>query len=52
MTKSPKKTSSDILAYDAFKIMKKNKITQLIVEDNNNYTGIIHIHNIIKEGIS
>ena len=32
--------------------MKKNKITQLIVEDNNNYTGIIHLHNIIKEGIS
>ena len=52
MTKSPKKTNSDILAYEAFKIMKKNKITQLIVEDNNNYTGIIHIHNIIKEGIS
>lgn len=52
MTKSPKKTSSDILAYEAFKIMKENKITQLIVEDNNNYTGIIHLHNIIKEGIS
>ena len=52
MSKSPKKTNSDILAFEAFKIMKKNKITQLIVEDNNNYTGIIHIHNIIKEGIS
>jgi len=52
MSKSPKKTSSDILAYEALKIMKKNKITQLIVEDNNNYTGIIHLHNIIKEGIS
>lgn len=52
MSKSPKKTSSDILAYEALQIMKKNKITQLIVEDNNNYTGIIHLHNIIKEGIS
>ena len=52
MSKSPKKTSSDILAYEALQIMKKNKITQLIVEDNKNYTGIIHIHNIIKEGIS
>jgi len=52
MSKSPKKTSSDILAYEALKIMQKNKITQLIVEDNKNYTGIIHIHNIIKEGIS
>ena len=52
MSKSPKKTSSDILAYEALKIMKKNKITQLIVEDNNIYTGIIHLHNIIKEGIS
>ena len=52
MTKSPISVGSNILAYDAFKIMKENKITQLIVTENKNYVGIIHLHNILKEGIS
>lgn len=52
MTKSPLSVRSNILAYDAFKIMKENKITQLIVTENKNYVGIIHLHNILKEGIS
>ncbi len=52
MTKSPISVRSNILAYDAFKIMKENKITQLIVTKNKNYVGIIHLHNILKEGIS
>ncbi|MFL2639542.1 MAG: SIS domain-containing protein [Flavobacteriaceae bacterium] len=52
MTKSPVSVRSNILAYDAFKIMKENKITQLIVTENKNYVGIIHLHNILKEGIS
>lgn len=52
MTKFPVSVRSNILAYDAFKIMKENKITQLIVTENKNYVGIIHLHNILKEGIS
>ena len=32
--------------------MNKNKITQLIVEDNDIYLGIIHLHNILNEGLS
>ena len=52
MSKSPKKINSEILASDALKIMNSNKITQLIVEDNKTYTGIIHLHNILNEGIS
>ena len=51
MTDKPKTTSSISLVYDAFKIMKENNITQLIVSDNGNYIGIIHLHDIIKEGI-
>lgn len=31
--------------------MRKNNITQLIVLDQNKYFGIIHIHDLIKEGI-
>ena len=50
--KSMKKINSEILASEALKLMNKNKITQLIVEDKNNYLGIIHLHNILNEGIS
>ena len=52
MSSSPKKISSEILVSRALKIMNKNKITQLIVEDQKTYIGIIHLHNILNEGIS
>ena len=51
MTKKPSSITSISLVYDAFQIMKENNITQLIVSDNGNYIGIIHLHDIIKEGI-
>ena len=51
MTKSPKKINNQSLVYDAFKIMKSHNITQLIVVENGLYKGIIHLHDIIKEGI-
>ncbi len=51
MTQSPKKIDSQSLVYDAFKVMKSHNITQLIVVENDTYRGIIHLHDIIKEGI-
>ena len=51
MTQSPKKIDNQSLVYDAFKIMKSHNITQLIVLENGSYKGIIHLHDIIKEGI-
>ena len=51
MSQSPKKIDSQSLVYDAFKIMKSHNITQLIVVENDSYKGIIHLHDIIKEGI-
>ena len=51
MTNKPRLITSISLVYDAFQIMKENNITQLIVSDNGNYIGIIHLHDIIKEGI-
>ena len=51
MTENPKKIDSQSLVYDAFKIMKSHNITQLIVVENDSYKGIIHLHDIIKEGI-
>jgi len=51
MSKEPRVIDIDELAYYAIKEMKKNNITQLIVNDKRNYVGIVHIHDIIKEGI-
>jgi arabinose-5-phosphate isomerase len=51
MTANPKFVEADDLAVRAFEIMEKHNITQLPVLDNDIYTGIIHLHEILKEGI-
>jgi len=52
MSTNPQIIDSETLASDALEIMKKNKISQLIVTNNNSYFGVIHIQSLIKEGIS
>ena len=52
MSINPQIIDFEIKAVDALKIMKKNKISQLIVTKENKYYGVLHIQNIIKEGIS
>ncbi|MCW3093392.1 MAG: arabinose 5-phosphate isomerase [Ferruginibacter sp.] len=51
MSKKPVTVEGDMLAVDALDIMKARDINQLIVVEANVYKGIIHIHDIIKEGI-
>ena len=51
MCVSPKTIDINTLAYDALQLMEKNYISQVIVMDNANYIGIVHIHEIIKEGV-
>ena len=52
MTKEPKTIHENALVVEALELMKKKNITNLFVVDNNNrYMGVIHIHDIIKEGI-
>ncbi|MDC0249328.1 KpsF/GutQ family sugar-phosphate isomerase [Flavobacteriales bacterium] len=51
MCRSPKTINIDALAYDALVLMESNNISQLIVMEGQKYKGIIHIHEIIKEGI-
>ena len=51
MSYDPKITKPDDLAYNALKEMEQNNITQLIVIKSEKYLGVIHIHDIIKEGI-
>ena len=40
------------MASEALEIMKGNKISQLIVTTDKQYSGVIHIQSLIKEGIS
>ena len=51
MNISPKTIAVDSLAFDALEVMEQNNISQLVVVDGNKYVGIVHIHEIIKEGV-
>lgn len=51
MTVNPKTIQLNSMVIDAFNIMEDFSITQMVVEDNNEYVGILHIHDILKEGI-
>ena len=48
MTTLPKTIEKGDLAYEAFSILKKNNITQLLVTHESEYVGIIHLHDILK----
>lgn len=51
MSKNPKTIALDSMVVDALNMMENNSITQLIVTENKKYKGIIHLHDILKEGI-
>ena len=51
MSKSPKSIDYDSLAVEALKVMKMHNISQLIVLKEGQYAGLIHIHDLIREGI-
>lgn len=52
MTPSPKTVSPHEYAVKALDIMRQNAITQLVVVgDDGNYLGVLHIHDILREGI-
>ncbi len=50
---NPKIVKEDEMAINALQIMNNNNISQLLVTDNTgNYIGIVHLHDLTKEGIS
>lgn len=52
MTRNPKTIHENTLAVDALQMMKDHHITNIfVVDDEEKYLGVIHIHDIIKEGI-
>jgi arabinose-5-phosphate isomerase len=51
MSSNPKTIAADMLAVYALDEMRKHDISQLVAENNNIYAGIIHLHDLVKEGI-
>lgn len=51
MSKNPRTVQPDMLVVNALNLMRKNNITQLLVVENNKYKGVIHLHDILREGI-
>lgn len=51
MTANPKTVLAGSLVVEALAIMRENNITQLPVVDTDKYVGVIHLHDILKEGI-
>lgn len=51
MTINPKHIPSSVLVSEALNVLENNAITQLVVIDNQEYKGILHLHDILKEGI-
>jgi arabinose-5-phosphate isomerase len=51
MSKNPKTIQVDAMAIEAMETMENNKISQILVEDNSVYVGVVHLHDLLKEGI-
>lgn len=51
MTRNPKVIDASSLVVEALYLMRNNSITQLPVLENGKYAGVIHLHDILKEGI-
>ena len=51
MSAHPKHIQKDELAINALEKMRQHDITQLLVMEDKRYIGIIHLHDLIREGI-
>jgi arabinose-5-phosphate isomerase len=51
MSSNPKHAEKDMMAVDALALMKQYNISQLIITDKEKYVGMVHLHDLVKEGI-
>ena len=51
MTPDPIQVESDTMAVEALDIMEQKNITQILVSENGKYVGVVHFHDLLKEGI-
>ncbi len=50
MSKNPKKIEANEMAVNVIKVMQNHGISQILVVDNNKYIGVLHFHDLLKEG--
>ena len=51
MSIAPKTINVNAMAIEAMELMESSEISQLLVQDEEHYAGVIHLHDLIKEGI-
>ncbi|NLA25251.1 MAG: CBS domain-containing protein [Bacteroidales bacterium] len=51
MNKTPKIIEADDLAINAMRLIEKHNISQIVVLENGKYSGMIHLHDLIREGL-
>ncbi len=51
MSENPKTLDKGCLAVNALSLIKANNITQILITENNKYLGIVHLHDLMREGI-
>jgi len=51
MNTNPKRVDKDLLALEALQLIKTNNITQLLVTQADKYYGLVHLHDLLQEGI-
>ncbi len=51
MSTNPRRITEDAMAVDAKEVMEEFGISQLLVEHDGKYAGVVHLHDLIKEGI-
>jgi arabinose-5-phosphate isomerase len=51
MTQNPQTIEADQLAVEALDLMRKKDISQLVVVKGKTYKGIVHLHDLIREGL-
>lgn len=51
MGRNPRTINADAMAVEALETMRKNNISQLLVTENGQYAGVVHLHDLVREGI-
>ncbi|QCX00713.1 KpsF/GutQ family sugar-phosphate isomerase [Aggregatimonas sangjinii] len=51
MTSNPQTIGADVLAIEALELMQNRSISQLLAVEGERYQGVVHLHNLINEGI-
>ena len=52
MTRNPKTVAKEIMASEVLKIMNDKKITNIFVVENNKPVGVVHIHDLLNQGVA